>query len=448
MHLALHRLAGALALAGLMSPCAAQANPEVAALRAEIEAMKRQYEARLAELETRLKKAEAAPQAAPAPAPDRGGAVASAGAFNPEVSLILQGRYAHRDDREERGLTGFLLAGGHTHGTERGFSVDHSELVLAASIDPYWRGQATLAFVDQEVAVEEAWFQSLGLGAGLTLKGGRFYSALGYVNEQHPHAWDFADAPLMYQALFGERLSHDGLQLKWLAPTETFLEFGLEAARGQNFPGGGDRGNNLGALTAFAKVGGDVGQSHSWRLGLARLTARPKEREAHWYDTNDDEVLTHFSGRSRAWVADFVWKWAPLGNPRVTNFKFQAEWFRRTESGEMECEDGLCGAGAEDRFASRQSGWYAQAVYQFMPRWRLGARYDRLDAGRMDFGALPLETKDYRPVRASLMADWSPSEFSRLRLQYARDKSMQGKPEDQWTLQYVMSLGAHGAHKF
>jgi hypothetical protein len=45
------------------------------------------------------------------------------------------------------------------------------------------------------------------------------------------------------------------------------------------------------------------------------------------------------------------------------------------------------------------------------------------------------------------MADWSPSEFSRLRLQYNRDKS---RPvvDNQWTLQYIMSLGAHGAHEF
>jgi outer membrane receptor protein involved in Fe transport len=366
------------------------------------------------------------------------------------VSLILQGRYAHRDDREERGITGFLPAGQHAHGGERGFSVDHTELVLSANVDPYWRGYANLAFVDDQVELEEAWFQSLALGRGLTLKGGRFYSGLGYVNEQHPHAWDFADAPLMYQALFGERLSHDGVQLKWLAPTETFLEFGLEAARGQNFPGGGEHGNRMGALTAFAKLGGDVGQSHSWRLGLARLHARPKGRGGHWHDINDDEVHTHFTGRSRAWVADFVWKWAPLGNPKVTNFKFQAEWFRRTESGEMECheEGSLCDPSVVDFYSSRQSGWYAQGVYQFMPGWRLGARYDRLDSGRMDFGALPLATFDYRPTRTSLMADWSPSEFSRLRLQYARDKSMQGKPEDQWTLQYIMSLGSHGAHKF
>jgi hypothetical protein len=46
------------------------------------------------------------------------------------------------------------------------------------------------------------------------------------------------------------------------------------------------------------------------------------------------------------------------------------------------------------------------------------------------------------------MVDYSWSEFSRMRLQYAQDKSMQGLTDDQITLQYIMSLGPHGAHKF
>ncbi len=424
----------------------AQANGEIDTLRAEFARLKQHYEARLKDLEARLQAAEARP-AAPEPA-----APAAASGFNPEASLILQGRYAHRKDIEERGLTGFLPAGGHAHGTERGFSVDHSELVLSASVDPYFRGYATVALVDEEVKTEEAWFQTLGLSEGLSLKGGRFYSGLGYVNEQHPHAWDFAEVPLMYQALFGERFSHDGVQLKWLAPTETFLEFGLEAGRGQNFPGTERGGNGVGAWSAFAKVGGDVGVEHGWRAGLAHLRARPEGRAGHWEDTNEVEAETHFTGTSRAWVADFVWKWAPDGNPKYRNLKLQAEYFRRSESGDLVCEDngpagGACTDGS-DAYRSRQSGWYAQSVYQFMPRWRVGVRYDRLDSGTVDFGALPLEAADYSPSRWSLMTDWSPSEFSRVRLQWARDRSMEGISENQVTLQYIMSLGAHGAHKF
>jgi hypothetical protein len=46
------------------------------------------------------------------------------------------------------------------------------------------------------------------------------------------------------------------------------------------------------------------------------------------------------------------------------------------------------------------------------------------------------------------MLDYSPSEFSRLRLQFARDKARRDEADNQIMLQYVMSLGSHGAHAF
>jgi len=58
-----------------------------------------------------------------------------------------------------------------------------------------------------------------------------------------------------------------------------------------------------------------------------------------------------------------------------------------------------------------------------------------------------LNADGHDPYRWSLMADWSPSEFSRLRLQYNHDKSGTSV-DNQWTLQYIMSLGSHGAHEF
>jgi hypothetical protein len=373
--------------------------------------------------------------------------------FNPDISLLLQGRYVHQKDIEERHLSGFA-AGGHAHGAGRGFSADHSELLLTGNIDAYFRGLAVFAVADEEIEVEEAWFQTLALGRGFTLKGGRFLSGVGYLNEHHPHAWDFADQSLMYRALFGEHLIHDGVQLRWLAPTDTFLEFGAEAARGQFFPGseaGGNR-NGAGAWAAFAKLGGDIGRAHSWRAGINYLAARPRDREGHFEDLNAVEAETAFSGDSRAWIADFVWKWAPEGNATRRNVKLQAELFQREEEGELSCADnsaegGAC-TGLADAYRSKQSGWYVQAVFQFMPRWRTGYRYDRLDSGTVAFGAIPIAAEAYKPYRHSVMLDFSPSEFSRFRVQLARDRSMQGVADDQLILQYVHSLGAHGAHRF
>ena len=373
--------------------------------------------------------------------------------FNPDISLVLQGRYAHQEDIAERHITGFA-AGGHEHGGARGFSVDASELVVSGNIDPYFRGYATFAIVDEEVEVEEAWFQTLALGRGFTAKGGRFLSGIGYANELHPHAWDFADQSLMYRALFGEHLIQDGVQLRWLAPTDLFLELGAEAARGQFFPGSEAAGNRngAGAWAAFAKAGGDLGASHSWRAGVNYLAARPRARLGHFEDANDVEAHTELTGDSRAWIVDFVWKWAPEGNPARRSFKLQAELFQREEEGELSCEDNTADGGActglADAYRSKQSGWYAQGVFQFMPRWRAGYRYDRLDSGSVSFGAIPIAHEDYESYRHSVMLDYSPSEFSRFRVQLAQDRSMQGITDNQLVLQYVHSLGAHGAHRF
>lgn len=479
---------GAVALAlafALPTPARAASEADLAAIRAQIAEMKSAYEQRIAALEARLAKAETkveAPAVAAAPASgtaatipvQMAGAVppaerqpratAQASSFNPEVSLILQGQYRRMKDVPERGITGFWPAGGHAHAEDgvpqserRGFSIGHSELVMSANIDPFWRGQLILGLLDGEVEVEEAWFQSLGLGKGLGLKGGRLRSGIGYLNEQHPHAWDFADAPLMYRAMFGSHASYaqDGLQLKWVAPTDTFLEVGVEAGRGATFPGTERNRNGAGSSAIFAHVGGDLGLSSSWRAGLSYLQTSARGREAEFAAVNNDHALGLFDGSSRTWLADFVWKWAPAGNAANRSLTVQGEYFQRREKGLFDClaeEGGACndGAGSLSRYASSQSGLYLQSVYQFARNWRAGARYDRLDSGRRDFGVNTgnLVVEDYRPSRVSLMTDYRWSEFSRVRLQVAQDKAMQGITDNQLTLQYIMSLGAHGAHRY
>jgi hypothetical protein len=278
---------------------------------------------------------------------------------------------------------------------------------------------------------------------------------------QHSHTWDFVDAPLAYQAFFGGQLGEDGVQLKWLAPTDTFVELGVEAARGRNFPASNRNKNGNGLASVFAHVGGDVGDSHSWRAGLSLVKTSPQDRSFDSTDSAGTAVKNVFSGDSKTWLADFVWKWAPHGNAVETNFKLQGEYFRRDESGTLAFDtDGASGvlAGpALGAYASAQSGWYLQGVYQFMPHWRAGLRFDRLNSGTADIGLVnsgALSAADFPllsahdPRKTSLMVDYSPSEFSRLRLQLAQDKSRQGVTDNQMFLQYIMSLGAHGAHKF
>jgi hypothetical protein len=198
----------ALAVAAAAPLPAAGQDAELTKIREEIRQLREAYESRIQTLERRVADAEAraarveqAPQAAaPAPATAQ---PARESAFNPAISLILQGTAARSSrDPDSYQITGFAPSGGEVAPAPRGFSLGESELIVTANIDPYFRGQLVAALTPQnELEVEEAFFQTLALGRGFTLKGGRFLSGIGYQNEIHQHAWDFQDAPLAYKAV-------------------------------------------------------------------------------------------------------------------------------------------------------------------------------------------------------------------------------------------------------
>jgi len=367
--------------------------------------------------------------------------------FNPDISLILSGTATHlSNDPDNYAIPGFML-GAETGPGTRGLSLGESELIISANVDDLFYGQFTAALTpENEMEVEEAFVQTLGLTHGLSIRAGRFFSGIGYLNSQHPHAWDFVDTALAYRTLLANQYGDDGVRLSWVAPTDLFVELGGEWLRGENFPAGGAANDGQGAATLFAHLGGDVGASHAWRAGLSFLRARSEGRESGALDTAPDA----FSGDSRVAIADLVWKWSPGGNPRQTNFKFQAEYLWRDEDGEFTADvNSVNGPAVTDAYRATHSGWYAQAVYQFMPQWRAGLRYDQLRAQEIAAGANAalFDTQGHTPRRASVMLDWSRSEFSRLRLQVSRDRS-QPDTDSQVFVQYIMSLGAHGAHAF
>lgn len=449
------------ALGLTMSPVVVEAADDAATLRAELQALKSDYDARVAALEARLARLEAAasaPAPVPAPPPAPTDSRSAATAFNPAISLIIGGSYTDTSrDPADWHIAGFFPSGGETGPGERSFNLGESELTLSANVDPYFSATMTAAITSEdEIAVEEAFFRSLALPSGFTAKGGRFFSGFGYLNEVHAHAWDFVDQPLVYQAFFGGQMAQDGLQLKWLAPTDLFVELGLEAGNGNAFPATRRDRNGISATNLFAHLGGDLGISTSWRAGAAWLDQRAQERA--YEDANDlgDPVINTFTGKSRTWVVDAVLKWAPNGDSTRRQLKLQGEYMRREDDGDLVYDaDGLDLAGP---YRNEQSGWYLQGVYQFRPRWRVGARYDALDSGSprialIDDGTLPIGAlpmlRSADPDRVSLMLDWSPSEFSRLRAQYSWDGARDSGARDrQLRLQYLIGIGAHGAHKY
>jgi hypothetical protein len=452
------------ALLALVTMPAMAAADDVAALRAELQAMKSQYEERVQALESRIQQLEIVNQAAadasvaaatePAPPPAPAGGTNPASAFNPAISMILGGSYTSTSrDPGDWYIAGFVPAGEEAGPGERSFNLGESELTLSASIDPYFSGVLTAAITaENEIEVEEAFFRTTALRHGLTVKGGRFFSGFGYLNEVHAHAWDFVDQPLVYQAMFGGQFRQNGLQVKWLAPTDLFLEFGAETGNGDGFPATRLESNGFNGATLFAHVGGDAGPDSSWRAGAAWLWQEADNRAGGPVDATGATFVDFFTGDSDTWVLDGVYKWKP--SPR-RELKIQGEYLRREEDGTYVVDPS--GVAALANYRNTQSGWYLQGVYQFATRWRAGARYDSLDSGRalftpaaidppIEFGP-PLPA--LHPDRFSLMFDWNPSEFSRLRAQYDWDNARDDGNDDRiFRLQYVYGLGAHGAHKY
>ncbi len=464
-------LAGAAASAALLLANPAQAAgaapapagptqaDDMAALKQQLNDLRRDYDARIQALETRLQAAEehaaaapvvtAPPSAAPtqtaeaAPGevvipdttPEPVVKTASANAANPGVSVVLNGNYvATSHNPAGARISGYPLDG-EAGPFARGFSLGESEVTLAANVDPFLTANLTASFSrDDQVSVEEAYIQSTALPGGITLKAGRFFSAIGYLNERHAHNWSFIDMPLPYRALLGVQYGDDGVQARWLAPTPFFLEVGGELFRGDHFPAGDQSKNRPGASTLFVHTGSDINDESSWLGALSYI-----HTQAHDRITDTDAGSDLFNGHSDLGIASLVYKWAPGGNPSERNLTLSGEYFFGQERGDFNAVP----VNRDPR------GWYAQGVYQFRKGWSAGVRYAEL----RDLNApLPLagttvDSLNHTPRAFSALLEFDSSEFGRFRAQYTRDNADR-RSNDELLLQYTIVYGPHGAHRY
>ncbi len=527
----------ALLLAGAIPNIASAAgDADIAVLRAELDQMKAQYESRIQALEARLVAAEQAaqraesaatrppappretaslPMSAPnaaAPTTDAGGsgafaALTSGSAFNPQISVILDGNY-YQDDIDGEGATlvgeayqpGIGLDAhdhgdegadhGHAHGAaSNGFNFREAELSFSATVDPYFDA-ATYISIDGDgnVTLEEAYFETRALPYGLKVKGGRFLSGFGYINRQHPHAWDFVDQNLAYLNLLGfHGLGGDGLQLTWLPDLPVYTLLGVEAYQGDQEVFGntlsdteqaalnlGDTRDGPRLFAAYARIAPDLGPQHALQFGLSYAhsiqhqlaqthTHEVEVDEGHDHDAEDahDQAEVHvhdgvteelhttgLAGDADLWGIDLVYKYDGAGPHGQGDFKLQAEYLRSIK------DLSVRSSAHPERLGGRQTfttdGLYAQALYGFAPKWRAGLRYDVLGLTNKVTGVRSdsFGSSD----RWTLDLTWSLSEFSKLRAQYAYNDILSAPGEreqfDAFYLQFLMTMGSHGAHAF
>ncbi len=383
--------------------------------------------------------------------------------FNPDISVIIDTFY-HGDNSHDglnhlfEEMTGFGHAHdhddhGHHHGVDEGFNLRHLEIMFSAAVDPWFRATAIAAVDIHGAEIEEAHIETTGLPMGLRVKAGKFFSDFGYINAVHAHEWDFVDQPLVFQLLTGDHGINDlGVQVSWLPSLPVYCLFGVELFQGNNeilfdYHGHGYLPEKSGprAVIGWVKFAPNLPGFHGLLLGGAYGTGTHQEQHGpsgdynHWLD-----------GDTSFWSVNAVYKYnapKPYGQGNLT---IQGEYFRRKKDITLVRHYNRPELEGNPRI-EEQDGYYIQFVYGFKPRWRAGLRWEQV--GLTNSITRPTGVKsDYdSSYRLGAMVDFTPSEFSRLRLQanlgqYETDHGSEDVFE--LKMQWMISMGAHGAHTF
>jgi len=363
--------------------------------------------------------------------------------FNPSIGIILNGKYNSFSMKSaEPAVKGFVIGHEGERGRE-GLQLGESELNFSSFIDDKFYGSLTAAIVKEDgedkVELEEAYLQTtpdFNFPDGMSIKAGKAFWTLGYLNEHHVHADDFANRPLPYRVYLNKGWNDEGAEITYTLPTDYYAEIGGGLFRGDDYPIKGGDGDSPGAYSLFARIGGDIDQDQNYRLGVYYVNGDNAGGRAG----NDGDNT--FKGDSNLYVADFRYSYAPTGNVRQQELTLQGEFFARNEDGTYD----------DVVFNGTSYGWYAQSVYKFNSSWRGGVRYSQMETAGVPTGLIGtnMDGQGFDPTSVAVMTDWTNSEFSRVRWQFNQDKlaSGSGSVDNQFTIQYIISIGAHGAHKF
>ncbi len=344
--------------------------------------------------------------------------------YLPDISLILNTSVVSRDvkntEYENYAIPGFIDAGNAEmpFNKDRGFNLNYAELALYSTVDPYFDAYAIFHLSSDEFEIEEAYVTTRALPAGLKVKAGKFRSAFGRINEKHQHSWNFSSQPIIYKSLFGpEGINDAGVQLQWLAPTDTYFMAGIDAMQGSQDRSFGDLDqNNL--YVGYLKSSVDVGNTLSILGGVSLAhgtNVDKKDTDVYGLDLTLRQQLDSYSS--------IVW---------------QSEYLQRDKT-------------LSDSSTDKQAGFYSELVYNYDRNFAGGIMYDKITKNDTDlsfYNGVDTDNLD----RYTTMIEYKPFPFSRLRLQYTHDRTKvinnERKDVNEIILELNIAAGAHGAHSY
>jgi len=358
---------------------------------------------------------------------------------NPGIQMVVDTR-AHisnlkTSQLERRQVNGFTNQG---LDDRNGFKLQEADLSMFANVDPYFKLLVVTPIRESGIELEEAYFVTTSLPAGFQVKGGKFKSNTSRLNSQHPHDWDFADIALPYRAFLGkEAIGGDaGLQLTSRLPFHINTLLGGEVLQGSNeLMFGRDDNKGPKAFTLFSKLNLPTGANSSLLVGPWAIFG----------STRSDKVLADnytVKGNSQLYGMEAYWKWRD-GRKELT---LQSEYMYFRQNGSV-IDPNNGDAVINATLKRDQDGFYIQSLYRY-DRWRIGARYDRLELFAKTFERDGVnQSYNGKPWRMTGSLEYNVSRYARFRAQFTHDNSSRdGRVNNEGILQAIFTIGTHNNH--
>lgn len=327
--------------------------------------------------------------------------------FNPAIALVIDTAFSYRQHEGNN------------------FDFRTAELDLSASIDPFARGYAVITGSPDGLEVEEAAIVTTSLPYNLTVRGGRFFADFGRLSKFHDHDLPFVNRPVVLDRFVQGESRGDGVEVSYLLPIEQYVT--LTAGMYNKLGAENDRVSDtvprdLGEFTYLGRAATFISLSdaHSVDVGVSyAYTPRVKI---------DQGGERHLAG------IDITYRYVPLSQAGYRGLIWGTEVLFNNEKRPIGGfpTDPTVPPPADFR---RRDAWglYSYLEARLTRRFYPGFLFDYAQ----DIDRAVGDTKAYSPY----LTFW-PSEFQRLRLQYAY-LDQPGANQHQVFLQWTAVLGSH-----
>lgn len=295
---------------------------------------------------------------------------------------------------------------------------------------------------DWDGELEEAFGKCINIPGGFEIKGGRYLTRFGALNDKHLHAWDFVDAEISNARMLGEDgLLLEGAELSWTLPLGLDPAWVSIASLGYGNAPAHDHeeeheheGEEIPHEADGAFVADDV--------VTARLMARNRINDFHSITAGTSWAggTNGFGRDTNVFGMDVEYLWRENGLEKGGRaFRWRTEWLWRDVDAFSQHDENGDGV-IDETFVGNydENGIHSHAIMTWSPRFDSGLRVAWI-GGVDDFGQA-------ERFRVSPSFTWWLDDARRvgLRTQYNFDSIASADDEQSLWLQLNIALGSVG----